>query len=229
MTDYWKNYWDDHARGVSSDDPLIQVQRSLEGRPIPDAQFGRITDHIVAQLELDPAHTVLDLCCGNGLLSAAIEPLSSGVVAVDFCDRLLDELPVRTSSKTAVISGDVREVDFPPESFDRVLLACALQHFDDAEVIRLFRKVAGMMRAGGLFLVTDIPDRAKMWAFFNDGDRERLHFDNRENGTPILGTWFDRSWLEKLAQHAGFSEATALAQPEDFPYAHYRIDLRCRT
>jgi cyclopropane fatty-acyl-phospholipid synthase-like methyltransferase len=124
--------------------------------------------------------------------------------------------------------ADVRMLIQPAASFDRVLMAAALQHFTRAETVNLFRRTAAMLRPGGIFLITDIPDFARLWTFHNTSEREAAHFEQVARGEPILGTWFDRTWLERLGRHAGFSDTTALDQPASHPYARYRFDLRCR-
>lgn len=228
MTDHWKSYWDRHAAGVGSDDPFRQVLRVVNRRPIGEEAFERMAKHVVDLLELESDHAVLDLCCGNGLLSSAIEPRCRRVVAVDFCERLLRDVGTRTTTKTLTVAADARTVEFPPGSFDRVLVAAAIQHFERKEVIRLFRRVAGLLRPGGILVVTDVPDSTRIWRFHDSLEREDAYFDNEACGTPILGTWFERSWLEKLGRHAGFRRSSALDQPPDFVFAHYRFDLRCR-
>jgi ubiquinone/menaquinone biosynthesis C-methylase UbiE len=226
--DRWKRYWDQHAQQVGSDDPLRQVLRVVNRQPIGEQAFKLVADNVIQLLEIDPSHVVLDLCCGNGLLSAAIEPYASQIVAADFCERLLEDVRSRTTAKTTTMIADARMVDFPPASFDRVLIAAALQHFEQDEVIRMFRQMVRALRPRGILVATDIPDAARKWAFHDSVEREDDYFRNEAEGTPILGTWFDRTWLEKLGRHVGFKETTALDQPVTFPYAHYRFDLRCR-
>ena len=228
MRDRWKGYWDRHAAMAGSEDPFRQVQRVANRRPISREAFEQVARYVVGGLELEPGHAVLDLCCGNGLLSAAMEPHCASIVAVDFCERLLEEVGGRTTGKTLTMAADARTIEFPPGSFDRVLVAAAIQHFERSEVIRLFRKAAGFLRRGGILLVTDIPDNARMWRFHDSTEREDSCFENEERGTPILGTWFERAWMEKLGRHAGFGQSSALDQPPEFLYSHYRFDLRCR-
>jgi hypothetical protein len=84
----------------------------------------------------------------------------------------------------------------------------------------------GALKSDGLLLVTDLPDAARMWKFHDSVDRENAYFESEANDTPILGTWFDRTWME-LGRHVGFTEVSALDQPPTFPYALYRFDLRC--
>lgn len=224
----WKGYWDRHAATVESHEPFRQVQRVADKRAISVEAFDHVAHRAVELLDLRPEHVVLDLCCGNGLLSAALEPHCERVVAVDFCRRLLAEVAARTGRKTVAIVADARTGMFRPQSFDRVLIGAAIQHFEADEVVRLFENMAVFLRPGGVLVATEIPDAAAMWHFYDSPAREHAYFEGLAAQAPILGTWFDRAWLRKLARHAGFRRGSTFDQPPDFLYAHYRFDLRCR-
>jgi cyclopropane fatty-acyl-phospholipid synthase-like methyltransferase len=221
-------FWDEHARRSPSDEPLRRVLRVENGREVDPRAFERVRRDVAVNLEVRPDSRVLDLCCGNGLLTAAVEPCCRRVLAVDFCVGLLREVPRRTRGRTLVAAADVSALEVRAGYFDRALLAAALQHFDEASATRLFRKVSELLTADGVFLVTDVPDRDRIWHFFDDDARRDAYFASCAEGKPILGTWFDGRWLARLARHAGFASAEVLAQPASYPYARYRFDLRCR-
>jgi cyclopropane fatty-acyl-phospholipid synthase-like methyltransferase len=228
MTEYWKTYWDRHLAQVSSDDPFRQVLRTQNKQPISEELFKSIAAHIVDKLNLDPEHLVLDLCCGNGLLSAELAPYCNSVVGVDFSEALIDDIGLRGAANIIGIVSDVLQIKFRAESFDRILLAAALQHFSQPQIIRLFTDLARWLKPSGLLFVTDILDSQRMWRFYDSPQREDAYFQNTGAGTPILGTWFDRPWLAKLARYAGFATVQALDQPDAFLYSHYRFDLLCQ-
>lgn len=142
--------------------------------------------------------------------------------------NLIQILQARAPDNVEAIIGDVLEINFQPASFHRILFAAALQHFSHAQAIRLFKKLANWLQPSGILLITDILDVQRKWNFFNSLEREEIYFRNTMEGTPVLGTWFDRVWLEKLARNAGFKRAKTLDQPKEFWYSHYRIDLLCQ-
>lgn len=228
MTGYWKRYWEQHASQTAADDPFRQVLRVANKIPMDQEQFRLVSEHIRDLLELDQQSSLLDLCCGNGLLSAALEAHCKDIVAVDFCEDLLARVRERTTHRTSTVQADALAVEFPPGTFDRVVVAAALQHFEPPEVVRLLTRIHGFLRPGGILLITDIPDRDRLWDFFDSPAREEAYFQHQEQGKPILGTWFDRAWMMKLGRYAGFAEASSLDQPSEFLYAHYRFDVRLR-
>lgn len=227
MSEYWKHYWARHAASLAAGDPFRQVLRTLNGEPQTMELLQRISDRIVEELDLQPNHRVLDLCCGNGLLSAELARRCRRVIGVDFCKSLVAETPRWGQRNIAMVVGDVDEIRFLPACFDRVTVFAALQHLSEAEVARLLARLERWLRPGGVVLLTDIPDRARMWSFYDDAGRESDYFEALRGDAPILGTWFDRSWLEKAAAHVGFIEPCSVDQPEDWWFAHYRFDFLC--
>lgn len=228
MSEYWRDFWDQHIARARSDDPMRQVLRQRNKEPLSDEAFIAMAARTAHLLELEPHHVVLDLCCGNGLLTARLAPHCCQIVGVDFCMGLVVGFRRRATRSSAAIAADASQVDFQQQSFHRVVLAAALQHFTQAQTIHLMKRVAAWLKPGGIFVVTDIPDSTRMWCFFDSRERESAYFENTMRETPIIGTWFDPRWLEKLGLHAGFQAARAVAQPSESWDSHYRFDLLCR-
>jgi ubiquinone/menaquinone biosynthesis C-methylase UbiE len=227
MNNNWKSIWDQHLEKVS-DDPFIQVGRTLNSEPMSREMFQRFAAHVIELLELKSDHLVLDLCCGNGLLSTEIATQCSQVIGVDFSEKLIEGIGARAAKNIIGIVSDAMEIKFQPQSFNHIVMAAALQHFTQAQTIQLLKNMFLWLKPGGTILLTDITDSGRMWNFYNSLEREDLYFKHILNNNSILGTWFDRIWLEKLARHAGFSNAQALEQPNDYWFSHYRFDLLCR-
>lgn len=227
VSKYWKSFWDRHVKTVD-DNPFRQVGRTLNKEPMSEAMFRKFTAHTIDKLELDTDHSVLDLCCGNGLFSTEMAGRCQSVVGVDFSCKLIADMASRAPENVVGMVADVCEIKFRPESFHRILFAAAIQHFSQPQVIRLFNELASWLKPEGLLLVADICDARRIWNFYDSQEREAIYFRNTAAGTPVLGTWLDRVWLEKLARYAGFSHTQAYDQPDDYWYAHYRFDLVCR-
>lgn len=193
-----------------------------------ESLFENMVSHIISHLDLSKQCSVLDLCCGNGLISAELAKHCRHVTGIDFSEKLVEDIALRGVANITGISGDALNVCFESNSFERILFAAAMQHFTQAEVILLFRNQFTWLKQGGLLLITDILDSNRIWEFYDSDEREHAYFTNVMSGTPILGTWFDRLWLKKLAKHAGFRGVEILEQPADYPYSHYRFDLLCK-
>ncbi|MDZ7795670.1 MAG: hypothetical protein U5N56_00880 [Candidatus Marinimicrobia bacterium] len=49
-------------------------------------------------------------------------------------------------------------------------------------------------------------------------------FNSILDNKPIIGTWYDEIWFNKLAKFVGFSSFKKIEQPKEMPYSHFRFD-----
>jgi len=223
--DYWSSFWAQHAKSTISADLQCQVLRTLNKKPISEAQFQSILSDIERKTAISSNDEILDLCCGNGLITKRLASQCKRIVGVDVVPELVEQINAEALGNISLIVQDVRGIDFERSSFDKVIIYAGLQYFSYAETISLFESARRWLKSGGLFYAGDIPNRKKLWNFFDTDDRAKAYFDSIKNREPIIGTWFDPEWLTKLGQYCGFEEVAVLEQPCDLPYSHYRFDI----
>src|SRR5262245_5428415 len=80
----WKKKWDRQPRKFAETDFARQVERTIGGNPYTQEQVQDVGDRIVAYMNLQPTDFLLDLCCGNGLLTARLAKHCAKVVGADF-------------------------------------------------------------------------------------------------------------------------------------------------
>jgi len=219
----WATYWEEKSHERN---PHAQVGRTLRGEPITHGQLEAIITDVKEVLELRPGDRLLDLCCGNGMITERLADCCASVVAVDMIQKFVVDLKSMKPSITA-LCADVRQgiPDLGPEELDRVLIYFSLQHFTQSEALRLLDDAYVWLKPGGILLVGDVPDATRIWEFFNSTERKRAYFDVLRRGSLIVGTWFDPRWLTMAAKDIGF-EAEIRAQPSELPNSHYRFDLK---
>ena len=225
MTDYWKSFWLTHAKENQNTEPQIQVLRTLNKQPLEPDIFTAIVDSIVTMLEPEPDNNLLDLCCGNGLITRELFNRFRKVTAVDLSEEFVSQLSSGAPDNITAFAADARTVEFPAKSIDRILLYAGVQYFSESETVELFMRMRRWIRDGGVVALGDIPDATRKWNFFNSPERESAYFEALRKGKPIVGNWFDPGWLVKLSHQAGFVSAVTKLQPQSFPYQHYRFDL----
>jgi len=226
--EYWKNFWRNHARATLHAPVQCQVLRTVDKQPLSDQIFAQILTQIEAVLELTSEDVLLDLCCGNGAITARLASRCNRVVGIDCSQDLLDQIDTTVHRNVVLRAEDVAEADLPESSFSKVLLYAGIQYFAEEQIVRLLCRVARCLRPGGLLYLGDVPDVSRIWAFFNSPARETAYFDSLRDDQSIIGTWLDADWLSKLGRYAGFDAVQLLPQPAYFPYAHYRFDMIMR-
>ena len=224
-SDYWKHYWDSHTENIENLEPHRQVQRVLNKQVIQDKLFIKMVDDLVDKLSIDKNDKVLDLCGGNGMIAAAIAPKCSSVTVVDFSESLIKQISKYPFSNISTIISDITNVDFEDSAYNKILWYAGIQYLSQSQVIKLLPRIHNWLVESGLLFIGDIPDFSKIWKFYNTAEREEAYFLSQSVGKPIIGNWYERVWLEKLAQFAGFKDVRSYDQPADFIYSYFRFDL----
>ncbi|SDQ16317.1 Methyltransferase domain-containing protein [Paraburkholderia fungorum] len=227
-TEYWARFWSEYKTDVANKDEQSQVLRTRNKQPIDDRSWAITVETVAHQLELGATDTLLDLCCGNGLFTAAFSERIASIEAVDISAPLIERLNERKLANVRAQAMDIREASFEAASLSRVLWYAGIQYIDEGDIVAMVRKIRHWMKPGGVLMIGDIPDRSKVWGYFNDPVRRDAYFSGLEKRQPIIGTWLDGEWIEKLCIAMGFSEATAVAQDPRLIYADFRFDLIAR-
>lgn len=226
--EHWARFWSEYQTDVANKDEQSQVLRTRNKQPIDQRKWEITLDIVSQQLELQPDDTLLDLCCGNGLFTTAFGPRIAGVEAVDISPVLTGRLAARGLPNVRVLTSDMRDAQFAQQSFSKVLWYAGIQYIDESDIVAMVRRIRGWMRPGGILMIGDIPDRAKLWDYFNDDTRLAAYFDGLEQRKPIIGSWLDADWSERLCLACGFGSAKAVPQHEELIYADFRYDLIAR-
>ena len=159
----WRAVWDEWPRRFTAGDHLRQVAKTVGGVAVDAAQVQAMTDDVASRLCLGPADVLLDLCCGNGLLTVRLASRCRHVVGVDFSAPLLEV--ARRDHQTANVSYvhasvlDLDRLSMPPGSFTKVLLYDALQHFTASEFRRLLAHIVPLLADDRLVLLGGVPYR----------------------------------------------------------------------
>jgi len=222
---YWENFWNENNI-LNSENPQNQVGRALNKEPISEELWIKTLSYIFNTINITSNDVVLDLCAGNGLITLPLSEKVKKVVAVDISTKLLSSINNKKNENITTIVEDIIKLKFEENSFSKVIFYFAIQHFTEIEVISLFKKVNSWLEIGGIYYIGDIPDIDKLFNFFNTKERESAFFNSLKNKKPIIGTWFNRRYLEKLGLYSGFSSVEIIKQPSYLINSHYRFDIK---
>lgn len=215
----WKKYWDDNA-SINIDNEIDQVQRK-------DIESTLLTvKHIIKVLDIDQTDTVLDVCCGNGILTELISKKVSRVVGVDQSKILIEtalknhkELNISYRVGSALALKQV----FKRDVFDKIYLQFSFQYFDKKEGRRVVRQLLRCLKSNGKIFIGDIPNKDKFSVYYDSPVKKLRFFKGKMFNKNEMGKFWEVSELDKICKKLGV-KGTYLAQPKELPYSHYRFD-----
>lgn len=163
--------WSVLRRGAVDEDDLAVA---LEGRFRfdPSSYAAMVTDTLPGYAELqeqvaaasgDGIRSILDLGMGTGETAARLlaRHRASRVVGVDESPTMLRAAAERLGSRLEEAHVALLQEPLPDGEFDLVVSALAIHHLDAAEKADLFRRVRGVLRPSGRFVLGDlvVPER----------------------------------------------------------------------
>jgi SAM-dependent methyltransferase len=144
-----------------SDSPLEMVGRK------GNHDLDWFAAYIIDVLKIMPSDEVLDVCCGNGLVTARVAATAREVTGVDYSRLLLKQASdISSATNIAYIEGDARSLTsvLAGRRFGKMYVSAAFQYFDQQtgrDVLVGLRQVAKPDARLGIF---DVPDRARKTA-----------------------------------------------------------------
>lgn len=225
-SEYWTKYWQDYARMADELDEQTQVLRTCNRVPVSEEVWMKTLDMMSEHLDLSEEDEVLELCCGNGLISRHLASKCRSVTSVDVAQGLIDNLGKYKLENVKTIVEDIRNVNFADSSFTKIVMYAGIQYLTHGESVSLVKKAFNWLGQGGIFYIGDIPDVNRLWNFYDTPERAGLYLENLISGEPIIGTWYDSVFMDKLGAHVGFSASRLIPQHEDFINSYCRYDYK---
>jgi ubiquinone/menaquinone biosynthesis C-methylase UbiE len=223
IKNYWTKYWENKI--IKGLDQQSQVARTRNKEPINSLLWEQTLSGLVKNLELKKKDIVLDLCCGNGLIATKICQKVKSIYCVDINKKLLEVIKKQKISNLRVLCKDVERIKFQEEKFSKVIWYSGIQYFSHKNIISLAFKIYKFSKPKSIFYIGDIPDKQKLWKYFNTKLRKKNYFDGVLNDKPIIGTWLDKIWLKNLFHLVGFKKVVILKQNKKLIYSDFRFDL----
>ena len=227
----WGRYFADAVSRVGPKEFLAQVGYTINGQAIEPAQIELTAQAIRQGLAIGPSDIVLDLCCGNGLVTHRIAAVAQRIYGVDFSHELIEVARRHFSGvNLAYVCRPVTELtaaDLGGDRITKAYMAAALQHFTRQSVGTLMEIIRTLSGASAPIYFTDVPDVAHLFDFYNTPERRAEYERRRAAGTEAIGTWWNKKDLAELITQSGYEAIIVPQNPARFG-AHYRFDLLAR-
>lgn len=221
----WKAFWEKQGSQFKGKNKNLGVQRSRSGVPSSLEEDAKLMSHIYSMINLKASDDVLELFCGNGLITIPLSKKCKSVLAVDFSENLIDEIHSLRLENVETVMENVMKLDYSSRRFDIVIAYAGIQYLSEQEVAQLMTKIIECIKPGGTLLIGDIPDVEKRWQFISTSKYEERYFDDLIIMGDPIGTWYEKSWILKLLNHVGFDDSQVMQQPDSQINSHYRFDV----
>lgn len=233
MSKQWRHFWNGYRNEAaqSEDDLFIQVGKTIARQPIARETFHAMVQRIILSLQIGPDDHVLDLCCGNGLVSFELASCARHVSGVDFAEHLISAAQAfKSRPNIRYRVGDVTSpltdwIDSQADMPNKLLMNDALAYFEPDTLAVIMTNVSNALKGGAFrMLLTGIPNEALKWSFYDTPERKLRYEANLQAGDRTndgLGRWWAASEIEEIATALGLCVRVE-DQPSDI--SNYRMD-----
>lgn len=222
MSDYWKSYY---AAWVHAhpDDLCKQVGKTVNGQSLDIELLQVMADNVAKLLKLGADDAVLDLCCGNGLITQRVAPYVRSVLGVDYSDALIAVANAgNTANNIRYMVGDATQLE-SQRLYDmgKCYMHEALAHFTP-ETLRV---VLASLRSCGVthVLFVGITDHERIWEYYDTDAKRAYYWQCEQAQRPHMGRWWYKAELQELASEQGY-RAQFFNEPPQLPTAYYRFN-----
>lgn len=226
--DRWNRYWNSDPR-LSSADALNQVGKTVEGKTISTTQFEAIGRDICSKLRLSAHDQVLDLCCGNGLVTHYVSHNCDRIFGIDFSKPLIEVARTQfNATNIEYLEADVRALPqaIHERSFTKIYMYEALQYLNAGDLGAVLLQISQLPGPRALLYLASIPDAARLWNFYDTPSRRQEYERRHREGNEAVGFWWERVELGRVlaAHHYAID---FMDQDPIMHGSHYRFDALC--
>lgn len=226
---YWEKFWNDFPTRFAEDEFLRQVSKTFKGQPVSEHQLNLLISELIQILELRPTDSVLDICCGNGLITSAVSEKCAHITGVDFSERLIQIAKnYFGKANTSYFKMSVLDINHDnlnsSQLFDKIYMYEALQHFKEEQFPLLLERVLDIASNNCIIYIGSIPDFDKLWSFYDTPEKQAEYLRAKDEGQELLGTWWSKVYLEKICSTYNLG-CNFIEQSTKLHTSYYRFDM----
>ena len=233
MTD-WEKFWQEYRiTSIESDsDLLYQAGKTVAGNVIDRSTFEILVRGIISLLNLKGDDNLLDLCCGNGIVTYELSKVVNHIIGIDFSNPFFENANrFKSGNNIQYISYDVKRlIDIKAKlikaRINKVLLYDGLAYFNKEELNTLINLLGEIGGREIKILLGSVLDNNKKWNFFNSARRKLNYLVNMKllGNTKGVGTWWRMQDITAICEAYGFNYSFVEQNPSLYT-SHYRIDI----
>lgn len=195
----WETFWSNYRNVESNqeEDLFFQVGKTINKEPISNDVFIEMIQNLESTLQLKSTDVLLEMCCGNGLLTKPLSAICKNVYAFDFTPHLIETAKkFKISNNIVYKAGDAKSDFFSLFDFQKLpnkyLMNDSLGYFTPYELKNILLLILGKVDNFS-FYITGIPSDELKWNFYNTPERKKVYLSYSENSDESnggMGRWW---------------------------------------
>jgi SAM-dependent methyltransferase len=200
---YLEQYYDARVSGLNERDFLEQVGHTEGGLAISEQQFGQMVTQLITLLDPRPNDRLLDLCCGNGIITQVIGSNVEQAVGVDLSENMVAIARKHHSEPhISYYKHDVLKLDgfagFTQLGFSKFLMHGGLQHFNPDDFERLLVTILNLAAEEFTLLFSFVPENGNQKYFYHSIKRQLQALYYRILKRDVFGYWWDKNLISNI-------------------------------
>lgn len=219
----WEQFW--NRRG-SFDDAARQVGRLHGKQTLTQEISAKSVAHLIEVGDIQTTHDVLDICCGNGMITAMIAKYCHKIVGIDFAESLLHNARTNYPNISFYQENALKPFTNVPSSqkFHRITCCFSFQYFETFnQGLTAIQNLLPYLHPQGKIILTDIPDRKRFFHYYNSYSRMFYLAIQMAQNKNDMGKFWSEDELNLIAKELEL-QGQKIVQPTYLPYAAYRMD-----
>ncbi|MFC6098042.1 class I SAM-dependent methyltransferase [Flavobacterium qiangtangense] len=227
----WNSFWNNYRalESRTERDLFFQVGKTVNKEPVSEAVFNAAFEDIVDSLSIKSKDTVLEMCCGNGLVTFPLSQITSKIYAFDFAPHLIEAAKRLKQNNTIEYKvGDAKASFLDLFSISQIpnkfLMNDALGYFSPNELLEILQYIIAKAPRFSFYL-TGVPNDALKWNFYDTDERKETYLKGVENGDESnngMGRWWKKSDLLQIAEGLGLK---ITLKNQISTISNYRMDV----
>ena len=206
MNNKVQQYYCERINKNESNNFLWQVGKTVNGKVVSEDHLEIIIKTIINRLKLNKNDNLLDVGCGNGLLTKKIAEYVFSATGVELTPELFEIAnKYNLGNNIRYINDNILKFDEKDtKKYSKVYLYEVIQHLNYQEANELFYKLNEITVSNATIFIGGVLDVEKKWEFFDSEERRGVYFTSLLSGGSSLGTWYYKGFFKFLAEKHGF-------------------------
>lgn len=193
----WKLFWEEYRNTQSEDEYALfyQVGKTVNKDAVSQEIFEKMIEDIRLKLNLTLSDTLLEMCCGNGLISKPLGNFVNEIYAFDFTERLIETAQKYKNCnnieyRVGDAKGDINSLFTFKSKPNKILMNDSLGYFNTKDLSKIVEQIIDRPFD---FYITGIPCDPLKWNFYNTEERRRRYqelCESGENYNDGIGMWW---------------------------------------